>query len=127
MEKTFKTADLLAFNGVIGAVKNKGLQVGTLVKLVKLKAELKQISQNYQTATEAIMDKFEVVKDADGYEFSKHPKLKEIQADLKSLGEEKQSLTSELNFAPWKELADSTSDLSVDIIQYVAEYIAKNE
>lgn len=111
----------------LGLIKNKGLSVQNLMKVIKLKAELTIKSQQYNEAITQIMEKFEVESTKNGiYEYGKHANWKSIQKELKDLIDMPIEIKEERNFLTWADLQGATPDIDTETIAVLAEWLVKD-
>lgn len=118
-----KNSEILEINTIITVLKNTGLSVETLTKLVRLKMEISKNVKEFYEIQDKLLDKYNVP----------NGKIEAIPIDQQEafIKERKELLNNEVkieqptNFMTFEELHKSTEGLSGDLVAKIAEYLVK--
>jgi hypothetical protein len=128
VENKITYSKILNLNLWIAGLKNKGLSVASLTNLAKLKKETKELVLEFSELQKTLFEeKYKLEAKDNSYNYLGHPKEKQIEADYAELLEQPCAVKSTLNFITWKEFSSMTSDLDLDFITELAEWLVEKK
>lgn len=119
--------DIIQLNEATQPLKNKGVMVENLIKLIKLKSKLQTITGEYYEAVKVIMEEAAIPQEGGRYLIPATPEGTELTKKLEALSKTKVDETLLLNFLSEKEFHIITLDLDLATITFLAKWLLKPE
>lgn len=124
-DKMISHRDILTINALLNTCENKGLTVETLLAIIDYKDELATIIERYQKAFKEITGEYKLEVNKKGnYDWSEHPKSKEIGEKINALLETEVEVHKG-RFMDMEDFMKILEGMKIGDVSYLKKYMVK--